>query len=272
MTRNAPCCGHAHEPEPAPCPTPGCGPACGCVSCGANFCQPAHDPCEPPLKCNVKFTLSCDAVGVSFSPRECGGPVDIERIEGRVRRRGRAKWLLSYPAWDTDDNGYVQFRFDKHFRDLKPGRYEFQIREVGACKPCGSAEITIKERCPLDLTKRTLVKKATPTFPSRPPGATPMFDAVQTFAASLCQPMERGDTVLRLNSADMAALCGVQLCKPVQLVLTDGINHEIVTFTGCTSGVPTVTRGSPQYKFPRNATVKFEWTAANATNALAGCP
>jgi hypothetical protein len=229
----------------------------------------------------VKITLTCDAHGVSFAPSVCGCPTDVRDIEGWVRRRGKGHWLLKYPAWDTDADGNVQFRFDSQFKSLKPGRYEFQIRvkdhgHQELCgpkqRPCGSAEITLKQSCPLDLSKHQLVKKQAAASPARPAGVTSVFDAISTFTAPLCSLMDRGDTVLRLGAADLSRLCAIALCKPVQLTITDGFNSEVVTFSGCQSGSPVVVRGSPQYKFPKNATVRFEWSPANVTAAMIGCP
>jgi hypothetical protein len=277
--------GH-HGGQSGSCLYGGCQSNCQCNSCsscrGANLCG-HHEPCcgEKPLRCDVKLTLPCDAMGVAFAPTMCGCPQDLKLLTGRVRRRGQAKWLLEYPAWDTDPEGNIQFRFDTQFKMLKPGRYEFQIQVKdsgthGACgptkRPCGSAEITLKQTCPINLTKHALVKRDTSVYPPRPVGVTSVFDAIQTFSANLCALMDRGDSVLRLGAADMQRLCAITLCKPVQLVISDGINSEVVTFSGCTSGTPTVVRGNPQYKFPRNATIKFEWTMANAVSAQTGCP
>jgi hypothetical protein len=287
-------CGH-HDVRQSPCLPEGACSGCsqGCSSCrgnfgqnypykGANICRPLDEACHDKyLKCAVKFVMTCQASGVSFSPSMCGCPPDIRDIEGWVRRRGQGRWLLKYPAWDTDADGNIQFRFDSQFKSLKPGRYEFQIRVKehgthGVCgpkhRPCGSAEITLKQSCPLDLSKHQLVKKAATVSPARPTGVPPVFDAIQNYTAPLCALMDRGDTVLRVSGSGLSQLCGVALCKPVQLVITDGFNTETVTFTGCQNGAAIVVRGAPQFKFPKNATVAFQWTAANVAAAVSGCP
>ena len=99
-----------------------------------------------------------------------------------------------------------------------------------------------------------------------------MFDAISTFCRPLCAVLSRGDPLLKLATSDLSVLCSLTPCKPVELVISDGFNSETVTFTGCQNGAAIVARGTPQFKFPRGATVCFQWTANNVQANCTPCP
>lgn len=250
---------------------------CGCshsCDCGANTCSPKEIERVPAIPCTRRIKLPCDAPGVSFPLTECGNTcdADIKKLSGWVRRLGQTPWLVKYPAWDFDDRKRVMFRFDPHLWKQPPGRYEFQLRRDD-CVPLCRAELVLKRECPLDLSNGALIKAAPARhFPLKPSGVLPVFDAISTFTAELCRVWERGSSVLPLSPADATTLCAVVICKPVELVVSDGVNSEVVLYTGCVAGVPQIARSGPQFKFPKGSSIAFQWTPANVAASLTPCP
>ena len=101
-----------------------------------------------------------------------------------------------------------------------------------------------------------------------------IFEHIQNFSARFCKIFDKDDVVLPLLPDDELRLCSEVLCKPVQLVITDGVKSETVLFVGCDSGVPVVERGqagTEVVKFPAGATIQFSWTAANVVAECEGC-
>lgn len=236
------------------------------------MCQ--REPAPRVFTYRQKVRVTPDVAGTEFPPALCGcaGAVpSIAGIEAWVRRRGECTWRVKYPAWDVSERGWIVFRWDDALYGLKPGRYEAEIRQNGHA--CGAVELVIGPECAIDLRRHRPLTRRVSAYPtSAPEGAFPVFDAIATFSASLCGVLERGATTLPLCPADLSALCSVTLCRPVELQLSDGVATELVMFEGCVSGVPQFRRGSPQFKFPRGASLSFVWSTHNVTGAMSPCP
>jgi hypothetical protein len=188
----------------------------------------------------------------------------------RVRRRGTCEWVLSYPAWDLDDEGGIRFLLDAKFFDQKHGRYEAEL--LHDSEPCATIELDYRRNCPVSRPRPVAITRVEPCYPAAPEGVTPVFEQLYTFCTTLCGVLEKSSQVLPI--CDPAALCDIVLCRPVQLALDDGVHHEIVEFSACSMGQVVVTRGVagtvPQ-RFPAGARVMFVWTADNVTAAVEGC-
>lgn len=237
------------------------------------------------MPCKHALVLDCDVAGfvVGRAHCACGPNVDSKDLYAYVRRLGKTEWFVRYPAWVVTDEGHVEFRVDDLLLDKPPGRYEveFRYRLPGSSeRKCGRIELIIPEYCDRlgDETSLAPVRNHHTNYPTTPPaalGSPHMFTIAQGFSARLCNVFEIGATALPVSPADAAVLCSWTLCKPVELVLDDGVNTEIVRFSGCSSGSPVVTRGSAgttQRRFPVGTSVAFRWTSNNTTNALLGCP
>lgn len=190
-----------------------------------------------------------------------------------IRRRGGDDWRVKYPAWDRDEFGGIEFLFDDLFFDLCYGRYEGELR-YGGC-PCGSIEIDYRKPC-VSLRKPPQALPADRTaYPTeKPVGAYPMYDALSAFSTTLCGVLEKGVRDLPLSLDDREYLCGVILCCPVQLVLSDGVYSEVVEFSGCTSDRVEVARGmasTVQRRFAPGTKLYFAWTEQNTKSATVGC-
>jgi hypothetical protein len=246
----------------------------------AGRCPPVYPICcctpvpPPAACCGPRFTREsrlridrCKVAGVRVELAAC----DVTEASMWIRRRGQDAWLLQYPAMAVDASGALVFRFDDLLLELAPGRYEAQIR-VG-CDPCGCLEVEVPPGC-AGVRAHTPLMYHTEVDPEGPEDAD-MFEPLVSFSAELCRPLAPGDTALPLLPADAARLCAVTLCRPVQLVLDDGVQRETVEFSGCTAGVPTVRRGvagTVALSFPKGSTLKFVWTEANVLAASEGCP
>lgn len=259
-------------------PTPGCETDCkpkclcnGCRTCGSCGCAPP----EPKrfLRCRVKVQLSASDRAITL-PASCvcdDAEVDLSKLWLWVRRRGQSEWALRYPAWETDDYGGILFLFDDQLQRLPPGRYEGELRYRGCA--CETIELDLRRKCPPRVTRVETVREACMTFPSFQ-GGFPVFESVQGFTAELCGVLEKGVRSLPLCGADKTRLCAATLCKPVQLVLCDGVRTEIIEFSGCTDDQILVDRGmggTTQRRFPPGTKVSFEWTEANIAGVMAPC-
>lgn len=264
-------------PDPWGRPAAPAGAACDCGTTPCACCGPAPEPqdCRPQsIRCAVKVTLASCMAGLCLPLTT--GCTEPGQVKARFRRRGRNQsWLLEYPAWDIDDQRNVCFRWDDKIRQLPVGRYEMEVSENNV--RCGVLELAVTARCAVQIATPKIVEYTdTVLQTTRPPGASTMYDAFVGYSRTLCAVLEPGDTRLPLLPADTAALCvlGAALCKPVELVLTDGVNTEIVLFSGCTGGVPLVSRGRSgtiSHRFPKGTTLAFSWTVFNTTTAIAGC-
>lgn len=99
----------------------------------------------------------------------------------------------------------------------------------------------------------------------------PMFDHLIDFCAPITSELPKCDELIHLSAEDASVLCNNTICRSVELELYDGVNTETVTFAGCENGVAKVTRGSPAYKFPKGALLRFRWTSANVIATQEGC-
>jgi hypothetical protein len=176
-------------------------------------------------------------------------------------------------AFDTDMEGRVRFMLDDAFTRLPPGRYAAQVMQ--GCKVCFIFEIAIERKCTVSVSSMDAVSGEDMVIHNGSlPNMTAIFDSLNTFTAKTCRILEPGATQLPLSSADIARLCAVTLCRPVQLLIGDGVKTETVSFAGCAGGVATVTRGvagSSPARFPVGARVAFSWTDANVAAASEGC-
>lgn len=265
------CCPPAQAPTIAGKAFPECKPCC----------PPEPHPCAPApeipnhiIRCYQKVKITCGTLGTAFPAASCGcgsAPPNIAHIEAWIRRRGQCNWLLKYPAWDLSCDRWVEFRWDDKLFALPPGRYEAELRNNGF--PCAMVELIIGPDCAVSARRHRPIHDNTSAYPlDKPAGANAVYDTIAGFKATLCAVLERGATTLPLCGPDLAALCSASLCKPVQLVISDGVNTEVITFSGCEMGNPVLTRGGVQYKFPIGADVYFAWTAANVAGAMTPCP
>jgi hypothetical protein len=241
-------------------------PICCCVA-----------PPEPDCGCGPYFTRAnrivldrCKTAGVNLAFTHCD-PADVAL---QLRRRGRpdAPWLLRYPALYRDADGTFVFRFDGLIYELDPGRYEAQL--LNGDTPCGCLEIEVPRAC-LGVTRVTPVLLHGLADPEAPSEIDDMFECLYSFTAETCRVFTPAETTIPLLPADIAKLCACVLCRPVELVIDDGVQRETVKFSGCVSGAPVVSRGASlttPRTFPKGSTVKFVWTPANVSAACEGCP
>lgn len=200
-----------------------------------------------------------------------------KRLVLQLKRKGADAWQIEYPAFDVED-GWIDFRLDRLFLESCPGRYDARLL-MDKCE-CGtfSVELTTP-RCSVDAGQLVTERRKEPRFSIEyPPGVTDMFDTIVTFSGFLVRPLERSDQLLPLCEDGRSQLCALDLCKPVQLLISDGVHEELVEFEKCEEhgGVkqPVVKRGmgdTQPYRFPRGALVKFVWSTDNVLRAREGC-
>ena len=248
-----------------------------CACCQTQCC------CDPEPRrwlSRVKIKATSDTASIVVPP-SCGASAHVAENTMYIRRRGECEFSLAYPAFDKDGAGAVRFILDSKFAVLPAGRYEAQLRQNKAagnqCDAvvCGSFEIVKPDFCDLKPISPQAVDSAVTVIHSGPiDGVTDVFDEISQFTAPTCKVMETGDDTLKLSDADKVRLCAITLCRPVQLVIFDGVKSETVEFAGCVGGEPVVTRaassGSAQ-RFPVGSTVTFMWTTANVAAACEGC-
>jgi hypothetical protein len=247
MTEDIPPCGFPIEPDRS-------------FVCGPNYISEFK-----------RMTLAQCTQGLIFPV--CEADAELKDIAGYFTRRGTHHAVLKYPAFDITPSG-ASFRFDSKLNTLKRGRYLFTVKHKD-CQVCAEIEIDITKSCVVKDIMPTLVKALAP-LPKidAPQGATPMYDAISTLNIELCSPLIEGQATLPISITDAAALCAIVLCKPVELVISDGVNREIVEFSGCAGGIPALSRakaGTAQAKFPKGSSVSFYWTQANTVRAMGGC-
>jgi len=215
---------------------------------------------------------------VKLSPTDCGFTVpegcvcddqtDIGSITIRIRRRGTEQFTLEYPAWDRNEDQDIVFLLDDLFLNEPEGRYDVAVfvdEEL-----CGWLEIE-KPKCKIALGKPKPIVRETLCFPVYEGNGCSLFEDVQAFKATLCGVLEKGVRSIPLCEEDKDTLCGLSLCSPVELVLSDGCNTEIVSFGKCEEGEPIFERGvagTKQARFPVVSTLRFEWTEKNVGYAM----
>lgn len=262
-----------------------CCKSCGgCNACGCG-CDSCCNECRPRTRRIIehKMDISDDTAATCFAPTLCNftRSADISKLSAWVRPRGTFDWKLTYDAFDRDDMGRVCFRWDHQLFELGKPRLEVEFRTSNGLLPptyvvCGRMELRIVTRCALDLFSAVNVphKDGQPAATETVPGVHPVFDDLLGFSGSLCSILEASGTFLSLCTDGLVVLCGVTLCRPVQLQISDGVNIEYVQFAGCVSGIANVLRGqnnTTPRRFPVGSTVVFTWTAFNVTAATEGC-
>jgi len=238
-------------------------------------CAPVEHGCADNLRYWLslpKVTIGPDVKALLFTREECGA-ISADLLHIKIRRRGTPEYCLQYPHFDTDDDGRFRFILDAKLFALGSGRYEATVFQGD--RPCSTFEIKLSDKCTISTEGiSTTEGKALFIKNGEIPNVTNIFDSINEFNATTCAVMEADATALPLSTADAAALCALVLCRPVELVIGDGIKTETVLFTACVGGVPAVTRGvagtSPA-RFPSGSTVAFSWTATNVTAACEGC-
>jgi hypothetical protein len=262
----------------APLASPDCKdcapPPCNSCAPGCATCLDVED-CRPKY-IRAKHSITKDTAATCFRPSDCRYTArgrKLEELEAWVRPRGTLVWRLAYPAFDRDDDGNICFRWDHHLFALGAKRLEVEFRECG--EPCGVVELRIRQDCLIDRNAATNVERRDFCPPLVAPGEiTNVFDAVVQFTGFLGAVLESGATVLKLCPPDRQRLCSVNLCRPVELAIDDGVNGEIVRFVGCTNGLPIIERGvdgTVPRRFPAGARVRFVWTSGNVLAAQEGC-
>lgn len=252
---------------------------CGCVQggCGCGCSTPrAERDCRPKY-IRTRHEITPSTAATCFPAASCrlrAPGAKLAEIEAWVRPRGSLVWVLSYPAFDRDDTGRICFRWDSQLFDLGAKRLEVEFRQCG--QPCGVVELRIRAGCALDPAQAVHVERRPYCDPVAAPGeATAVFNEIAGFQTTLCAVLEPSGGTLKLCGGDARKLCAMTLCRPVELILDDGVNHEIVLFSGCTGETLEIQRGmggTTAKRFPVGTTLRFGWTQANVLAAQEGCP
>lgn len=221
--------------------------------------------------------VDCEGVGGSFVLPVCH-PVPnhwppppipvVNDAPACATLSSRARPVLVYPAFRIDPAGRLAVRWDKHLHALPRGRYEVRVLVDGLV--CGIFEIDKSYVCPIETGGAVSTELAEP--PERgpkPEGVSDMFDDIYDWTSTTTCQLGPGDTTVSVKDADV--LCGAVLCRQPELVITDGITREVVTFQGCVDGKLQIGRGGAN-TIQAGAIIRFEWTAANTQAACEGCP
>lgn len=240
--------------------------ACCCapVSAPAHLCEAAYTPAS-----RMRYRPS----GVAGIVLQLPSVAATQRVVLRLRRRGYYEWMLEYPVLMRRPDGSFVFRFDAKMETLQPGRYDAFVFVDDT--PCVAVEITIPKMCPAESVAVAPLLFHGQVDPEPPQEINDVFLPIATFSADLTQPLATGATVIPLSDTARTALCGATLCRPVELVLDDGVQREVVLFEGCVGGAVVVKRGlygAPPAVFPRGSQLRFVWTPANVQAACEGCP
>lgn len=235
------------------------------------------DPDNPRLWANVpKVALTPKSPMLRVGPVVGGHPP-----VAFVRRRGRPEYLLRYDTFETDTRGHLFF-FDHLLFTQPPGRYAIEVWHGDTRNPmtcdigrlCARFEVDLGgcelDPCAVEIVEpdNIIIRKGEIAV------ATPIFDVIRNFEVKTCGDTAAGDPNIPLSAADRAALCNMVLCRPVELRIHDGVRSELVRFMGCTSATPRFERnadGEGTRKFPKGATLTFNWTEANILAATEGC-
>ena len=225
------------------------------------------------MRRDTPIAVLCSSAAMVCVPvRGCTG-CDLPNIDDvwlYVRRRGKQDWLLKYPAWEHGDDGTVCFLLDDQF-PTEHGRYEAEIRHGDVV--LGVVELAVPRNMRVGLGEPLAVKAASWYAPPKPDGVTDMYQQIETFSAALCRILEKDDIILPISADKVQQLAGIALCRPAQLVITDGVHREIVEWRH-DNGEIVIERakgGTVPQRFPQGAIVRFEWTEDNVLNAMQGC-
>lgn len=176
--------------------------------------------------------------------------------------------LLTYPAFRVDEHGRIAVRWDQKLHALPRGRYEARVLIDGLV--CGLFEIDKNYLGAVELAamaSKELVQP--PPRGDKPEGLTDMFDEIYTWASVTTCQLNPGDTVVKVK--DAAQLATATLCKQPQLVVTDGVTREVITFIGTAAENQLSVERSGATPIQAGAIVRFEWTPENVALAAEGC-
>lgn len=222
-----------------------------------------------------KLHVTPETRAIVLEPSMCGGNSVVGvTLAMRIRRRGNDEpWLLEYPQFDTDLQGRPRFILDDKLTALQAGRYEVAV--LRDCEVCGYFELVLDNPCPVDVGSADASYGETVKIVNGEiPDVTDVFQEINTLEINLCAVLEPDAVVLPLAQADKDALCALVLCRAVELMISDGVKSEIVSFSGCADGTVPVLRGqagtSPA-RFPAGSDVCFTWTTNNVAAAAEGC-
>ena len=260
--------------------TYGCGHKSTNIATGDNpgcvvFPLPAaFNPLDGPCR---EGPVDCDGYGGDYLVPVCRPvwtrlsepPIPVVNgVPGTPGRGGRRAPLLSYPAFRIDEYGRLAVRWDQHLHALPVGRYAANVLVDGVV--CGIFEIDKTYCCPLDVRDAQSADLVNP--PARQPkpeGVTDVFDAIYDWTSTTTCQLNPGDTTVAV--ADSGALCDTVLCRQPQLVITDGVTREVVTFVGCIGENRLELERSGANTIQAGAIIRFEWTPDNVVAAAEGC-
>ena len=214
--------------------------------------------------------------GVNVPVEYCGGcrPPKLDNIWMAIRREQRYEWLIKYPAWEYDEQGFVHFRFDDQF-PAEPGRYHAEIYDDEAREFLGWIEFEVPRRRQFRSVDRVIPVPPHGNIELKDkPGNWDMFQQIEGFRTALCRILERDANELPIPAAKAAELGRMTMCKQPQLVIDDGVYREIVEWRYEGGKIMLTERavgGEGPYRFPRGAEVRFEWTSDNVVRAQEGC-
>lgn len=209
---------------------------------------------------DITVRLSCDLGQLSF-PEDATCPMDLDDAHLMIRRSGGCEddWLLAYRPFGRTTEGDVQFRLDGSIHELPAGYYDAVIME--GCEPCGLVRLDKTKRPSLNMQRIAAI-----AFTECPPpgaalpgdGHSTMLDAFVEYTTKLACALTASELTIKVDGdvPDIPA-------SGVELVIRDGIATETVKVTAATSGMLTVTRGTPAKPFPKGACIQFEWTIEN---------
>lgn len=231
--------------------------------------KPSKELSAVKCKPSRALKISSDTMATDFSPRTCGCEApDITDLCVQIRRGGASDWLAQYDAFSVTDAGMVRFVWDSNLTAAQPGYYEAYFYKDDCL--VGQELIRLSKDRVVYTDRHTNIKCAEPFEPAAPPAGmiTDVFDEYTDFSCALAAVLEKGALTVAL--CDDKTLEGLgTLCRPVELVIEDGMNLETVTYDGNAEG--TIVRGSPCFRFPKGAVIKFAWTENNVTAAVEGC-
>lgn len=221
--------------------------------------------------------VTADTRAIVLRPDTCGvSVVSTDPVTLRIRRRsqrGDAPWLLEYAQFDKDNEGRLRFIIDDKLFALSDGRYECVVMQ--GCDTCQHFQLVLDKRCTIAVGSLDAVDGETVKIVNGEiPNVTDIFQTINTLELNLCAVLEPDVNVLPLSQSDKDAMCALVLCRAVELMISDGVKSEVVSFSGCTDGNVVVARGqagtSPA-RFPAGSELCFTWTTNNVVAAAEGC-
>lgn len=216
------------------------------------------------------MTLDAGLIALSF-PRSCAGS-DPQDALLMVRRAGCCDdWLIAYPYFGQTLCGRAEFRLDGEVHKLPHGSYDAVL--VVDCTECASIRL-VKPFCP--AVSVAGVEASHYTAPPAPgeaiEGVEPVFETYYGFTAVTTCVLSAADGFVSITPA-----IPLPTTSPLpELVLSDGVNREVVTLKSASADGKTLSikRGAPALKFPAGAVFQFEWTPNNvkAVATPVDCP